>query len=215
MAINFTKMHGLGNDFVVIDAINQSIDLGPEQVRQLKHNGAARVSAAPGISGVADDIAGLLWMREEEQLAHDVYTALGEAWDLRIFSRIAASERRHVGGVVRLLEQFDITRLRKNKAGSLSGGERRRLEIARALASGPKFVLLDEPLAGIDPIAIGEIRELIGHLKHRGIVPITDLVRMRALEGGVRRVHVVSHDLPDSLLLEVFTDGGVGTLLTR
>jgi len=56
----------------------------------------------------ADDMAGLLWMREEEQLAHDVYIALGNEWGLRIFSRIAASERRHVSGVVRLLDQFGI-----------------------------------------------------------------------------------------------------------
>ena len=52
---------------------------------------------------------------------------------------------------------------------ALSGGERRRVEIARALAGQPSFMLLDEPLAGIDPIAVGEIRELVAHLKHRGI----------------------------------------------
>ena len=58
---------------------------------------------------------------------------------------------------------------------ALSGGERRRVEIARALASNPSFILLDEPLAGIDPISVGEIRDLVSHLKHRGIgVLITD-----------------------------------------
>ena len=58
---------------------------------------------------------------------------------------------------------------------ALSGGERRRVEIARALASHPAFILLDEPLAGIDPIAVSDIRDLVGHLKHRGIgVLITD-----------------------------------------
>ena len=58
---------------------------------------------------------------------------------------------------------------------ALSGGERRRVEIARALAAQPHFILLDEPLAGIDPIAVGDIRDLVGHLKHRGLgVLITD-----------------------------------------
>ena len=74
-----------------------------------------------------------------------------------------------------LLAEFSITHIRKSPAIALSGGERRRLEIARALASNPSFILLDEPLAGIDPIAVSEIRELVSHLKHRGIgVLITD-----------------------------------------
>ena len=74
-----------------------------------------------------------------------------------------------------LLAEFSITHLRRTPSLALSGGERRRVEIARALASHPGFILLDEPLAGIDPIALGEIRDLIGHLKHRGIgVLITD-----------------------------------------
>ena len=74
-----------------------------------------------------------------------------------------------------LLGEFSITHLRHAPAMALSGGERRRVEIARALASNPSFVLLDEPLAGIDPIAVGEIRTLISHLKDRGIgVLITD-----------------------------------------
>ena len=74
-----------------------------------------------------------------------------------------------------LLGEFGISHLRRTPAPALSGGERRRVEIARALASNPSFILLDEPLAGIDPIAVGDIRDLVGHLKHRGIgVLITD-----------------------------------------
>lgn len=74
-----------------------------------------------------------------------------------------------------LLAEFSITHLRRTPSVALSGGERRRCEIARALASHPQFILMDEPLAGIDPIAVGDIRELISHLKERGIgVLITD-----------------------------------------
>jgi lipopolysaccharide export system ATP-binding protein len=74
-----------------------------------------------------------------------------------------------------LLAEFSITHLRRAPAMALSGGERRRVEIARALATHPHFILLDEPLAGIDPIAVGDIRDLVAHLKDRGIgVLITD-----------------------------------------
>ena len=74
-----------------------------------------------------------------------------------------------------LLAEFSLTHLRRTSSLALSGGERRKVEIARALASQPSFILLDEPLAGIDPIAIEEIRELIKHIKDRGVgVLITD-----------------------------------------
>ena len=74
-----------------------------------------------------------------------------------------------------LMAEFMISHLRRTPSLALSGGERRRVEIARALACRPHFILLDEPLAGIDPIAVSDIRDLVGHLKHRGIgVLITD-----------------------------------------
>ena len=75
----------------------------------------------------------------------------------------------------RLLAEFSLTDLRRAPALELSGGERRRVEIARALASRPSFILLDEPLAGIDPINVNDIRNLVAHLKDRGLgVLITD-----------------------------------------
>jgi lipopolysaccharide export system ATP-binding protein len=77
--------------------------------------------------------------------------------------------------VEELLAEFGVTHVRQTPAIALSGGERRRVEIARALATHPSYIMLDEPLAGIDPIAVGEIRELVVHLKDRGIgVLITD-----------------------------------------
>src|SRR6516165_4618929 len=77
--------------------------------------------------------------------------------------------------VEELLAEFGVTHVRHTPAPALSGGERRRVEIARALATHPSYILLDEPLAGIVPIAVGEIRDLVMHLKDRGIgVLITD-----------------------------------------
>jgi len=74
-----------------------------------------------------------------------------------------------------LLAEFSITHLRRTPSLALSGGERRRVEIARALASDPDFILLDEPFAGVDPIAVGDIRGLVSHLRERGMgVLITD-----------------------------------------
>lgn len=92
-----------------------------------------------------------------------------------------------------LLAEFSITHLRRAPAISLSGGERRRVEIARCLASDPAFVLLDEPFAGVDPIAVGEIRTLVGQLKTRGIgVLITDH-NVRETLGIVNRAYIL-HD---------------------
>jgi lipopolysaccharide export system ATP-binding protein len=90
-----------------------------------------------------------------------------------------------------LLAEFSITHLRRAPAMALSGGERRRCEIARALATQPHFILLDEPLAGIDPIAVADIRELVAHLKDRGIgVLITDH-NVRETLGLTDRAYIV------------------------
>jgi lipopolysaccharide export system ATP-binding protein len=84
-------------------------------------------------------------------------------------------EKRREDELDALLDEFRLTRLRQSPAIALSGGERRRCEIARALAGHPSFMLLDEPFAGIDPIAVGDIQDLVRHLKARGIgVLITD-----------------------------------------
>ncbi|MBB3809304.1 LPS export ABC transporter ATP-binding protein [Pseudochelatococcus contaminans] len=90
-----------------------------------------------------------------------------------------------------LLEEFDIARLRKSPSIALSGGERRRCEIARALAGDPTFMLLDEPFAGIDPIAVGDIQNLVRHLTRRGIgVLITDH-NVRETLGLIDRAYII------------------------
>jgi lipopolysaccharide export system ATP-binding protein len=98
-----------------------------------------------------------------------------------------------------LLAEFSITHLRQAEGITLSGGERRRVEIARALASRPSFILLDEPLAGIDPIAVDDVRNLVRHLKDRGIgVLITDHNVRETLE-VIDRAYIM-HD--GSVLME-------------
>ena len=105
-----------------------------------------------------------------------------------------------------LLEEFNIARLRKAPSIALSGGERRRCEIARALAGKPSFMLLDEPFAGIDPIAVGDIQDLVRHLKGRGIgVLITDH-NVRETLGLIDRAyiihsgHVLTEGPPDAIV---------------
>ena len=94
---------------------------------------------------------------------------------LAILEMVEKSKYRREAVLEALLAEFSISHLRRTPSLALSGGERRRVEIARALASRPHFILLDEPLAGIDPIAIADIRDLISHLKDRGIgVLVTD-----------------------------------------
>jgi len=104
-----------------------------------------------------------------------------------------------------LLDEFRITRLRRSASIALSGGERRRCEIARALASRPSFILLDEPFAGIDPIAVGDIQALVRHLTQRGIgVLITDH-NVRETLSLIDRAYIIydgnvlTHGTPDEV----------------
>jgi len=115
---------------------------------------------------------GVGYLPQEASIFHGLNVE--ENIDAVLQARGLASDRR-IALRENLLRDFAIGSIRKSQSGVLSGGERRRLEIARALANEPRFMLLDEPLAGIDPIAVGEIRRMILHLKDRGIgVLITD-----------------------------------------
>ncbi|HOY24341.1 MAG TPA: LPS export ABC transporter ATP-binding protein [Cellvibrio sp.] len=100
-------------------------------------------------------------------VADNIMAILETRKDLNRKQRLAKMES--------LLQEFHITHIRDSLGMSLSGGERRRVEIARALATDPKFILLDEPFAGVDPISVSDIKEIVRHLKDRGIgVLITD-----------------------------------------
>jgi lipopolysaccharide export system ATP-binding protein len=104
---------------------------------------------------------------------------------------VEPNRRRRAADLDALLEEFDLARLRKTPTIALSGGERRRVEIARALATRPSYMLLDEPFAGIDPIAVGDIQALVRHLTNRGIgVLITDH-NVRETLGLIDRAYII------------------------
>ena len=110
-----------------------------------------------------------------------------------------------------LLEELQITHIRKNSALSLSGGERRRVEISRALATRPRFILLDEPFAGVDPIAVIEIQRIVRFLKSRGIgVLITDH-NVRETLGICDRAYIISEGkvLTSGVPDEIINDASV------
>jgi len=186
---------GLGKSFKrrpVLRGVNVSVQRG-EVVGLLGPNGAGKTTCFYIITGLITADTGLVTLDGEDITELPMYRRARRGigylpQEASIFRGLTVEQNiRAILEVVErqpdareamldsLLAEFSITHLRRAPALALSGGERRRCEIARALATQPHFILLDEPLAGIDPIAVGDIRELIGHLKDRGIgVLITD-----------------------------------------
>ncbi len=123
-----------------------------------------------------------------------------------VLELVEPNSRKRKAELDNLIEEFGLKRLRKSPSIALSGGERRRVEIARALASRPDFMLLDEPFAGVDPIAVGDIRLLVRHLTQRGIgVLITDH-NVRETLSLVDRAYIIHsgqvlmHGTPDEVV---------------
>ena len=133
---------------------------------------------------------GLGYLPQEASVFRKLTVAQNIAAVLEIVPKISAEER--AKRLEALLQEFHITHIRENLGMSLSGGERRRVEIARALASQPQFVLLDEPFAGVDPISVGDIQRIVQHLRDMGIgVLITDH-NVRETLGICDRAYIVS-----------------------
>lgn len=125
---------------------------------------------------------------------------------LAVLEVIEKSKKERVKKLDQLLEEFSISHLRKAPSIALSGGERRRCEIARALASDPTFMLLDEPFAGVDPIAVSDIQQLVRHLTERGLgILITDH-NVRETLGLIDRAYIIhagsvlTHGRPDEII---------------
>ena len=176
----------------VIRDISLKISQG-EVVGLLGPNGAGKTTCFYMIVGLVDVSSGHIFIDQVDVTSMPMYqrARLGVSYlpqeasifrgmnvEDNIYSILEISEANVVKRkekLEELLEEFSITHIRKSHALSLSGGERRRVEIARALATNPSFILLDEPFAGVDPIAVNDIRQMVGHLKNRGIgVLITD-----------------------------------------
>ena len=176
----------------VVDQVSIEVNQG-EIVGLLGPNGAGKTTSFYMIVGLIKPNSGQIFLDDTEITKFPMYqraqNGIGYlAQEASVFRKLSVednircvleltnlSPKEQAEKTEALLEEFGLTHIRNNRGDLLSGGERRRTEIARALASQPHFILLDEPLAGIDPIAVRDIRELVTHLKDRGIgVLITD-----------------------------------------
>lgn len=176
----------------VVDHISVSVEQG-EIVGLLGPNGAGKTTSFYMIVGLVKPNAGEIFLDNQNITKLPMYQRAKKgvgylAQEASVFRSLtveenlmAVLEMRKISKAERvekmesLLDEFSLTHVRTNKGMVLSGGERRRTEIARALAMDPKFVLLDEPFAGVDPIAVEEIQTIVGKLKQKNIgILITD-----------------------------------------
>jgi lipopolysaccharide export system ATP-binding protein len=192
---HYLAAHGVEKSFgnrMVVKGVTLYVRRG-EAVGLLGPNGAGKTTVFYMITGLiqADrgrieldgyDVTGLpMYQRARLGIGYlpqeaSIFRGLNVEENIRaVLEVVEPDRRRRDADLNALLEEFNIGRLRKTPTIALSGGERRRVEIARALATRPSYMLLDEPFAGIDPIAVGDIQQLVRHLTNRGIgVLITD-----------------------------------------
>ena len=205
-AENLKKAYGLRD---VVKDVSLTVDSG-EVVGLLGPNGAGKTTCFYLMVGLiaADD--GELYLGDERLTHLPIHQRanLGLSYlpqESSIFRRLTVAENiqavlelQKIGkdeveeNLERLLQDLQISHLRNSWAISLSGGERRRTEIARALASNPRFILLDEPFAGVDPIAVLDIQRIISFLKNRGIGVIITDHNVRETLGICDRAYIIS-----------------------
>ena len=190
-----------------------SLEVGTGQiVGLLGPNGAGKTTSFYMIVGLVQRDAGLITIDDQDISLQPMHVRARNGigylpQEASIFRRLSVfdnlmgvmqtrkglSREEREDKVQQLLEEFNITHIRDNLGQSLSGGERRRVEIARALAAEPRFILLDEPFAGVDPISVIDIKKIIQHLKDRGLgVLITDH-NVRETLDVCEKAYIVSH----------------------
>ena len=188
-AKNICKKYG---DRTVVDGVNIEVNRG-EVVGLLGPNGAGKTTTFYMITGMIKPLSGSIFLDDEDitsmamykraqygvgYLAQDasVFTKLSVEDNIRLVLQMTSlTKDQQEEKLENLIAEFSIGHIRTNKAYALSGGERRRTEIARSLVTNPSFILLDEPFAGIDPIAVEDIQKIIEKLKSKDIgVLITD-----------------------------------------
>ena len=176
----------------VVNGISLEVNQG-EIVGLLGPNGAGKTTSFYMIVGLVKPNDGAIFLDNEEITTFPMYqraqNGIGYlAQEASVFRKLSVednilsvlqltklSKQDQLEKMEELLEEFGLNHIRKNRGDLLSGGERRRTEIARALATSPKFVLLDEPFAGVDPVAVEDIQRIIAHLKNKNIgILITD-----------------------------------------
>lgn len=189
------KVQGLRKHYggrPVVNQVSFEVNLG-EVVGLLGPNGAGKTTSFYAVVGIIQPDMGEVWVQERNisrLLVHERARAgLGYlSQETSVFRHLTVEENLQLvqefqegpanvkkEHMERLLEEFGLTKHRNSPAIQLSGGERRRVEIARAIAANPKYLLLDEPFTGIDPLAIQDIQKLIGQLKNRGLgILLTD-----------------------------------------
>jgi lipopolysaccharide export system ATP-binding protein len=175
------------NNRNVVDGVSLQVDTG-EVVGLLGPNGAGKTTSFYMMVGLVKADSGEIFLDDQRITHHPMHrrARLGIGYlaqEASVFRKLSVADNLRAVLQIRpdltdgqiellideLLTEFNINHLRNQVALGLSGGERRRVEIARALASEPQFILLDEPFAGVDPISVLELQKIIAHLKHRGI----------------------------------------------
>ncbi|MDD5276631.1 MAG: LPS export ABC transporter ATP-binding protein [Methylovulum sp.] len=194
----------------VVDSVSLSVNTG-EVVGLLGPNGAGKTTSFYMMVGLIKVDGGEI-MLDSQQLTHhpmhlraqqgigylpqepSVFRKLSVADNLRAVMQIRGdlTQGQMELMIEDLLQEFHILHLRDQQALSLSGGERRRVEIARALATEPKFILLDEPFAGVDPLAVEDIKKIIMHLKDRGIGVLITEHNVRETLGICDRAYILN-----------------------
>ena len=176
----------------VVNKVSVTVNQG-EIIGLLGPNGAGKTTSFYMIVGLIKPLSGHIYLDDTDITKFPMYrraqSGIGYlAQEASVFRKLTVeqniksvleltklSKKEQHDKIEALLEEFGLNHIRKNRGDLLSGGERRRTEIARALATDPKFVLLDEPFAGVDPVAVEDIQKIVAHLKKRNIgILITD-----------------------------------------